>query len=239
MCQKVRFKVKTNAQRFGTWLTSHVQDEDGIWWFGDKRFDMESGHVALNEVSVSHTPQSGFDSVGHIAIWGDFVERIQEQEVIPGEVFHFESESNSKKVIDFKLVDLAVESLEVTAQCHEPAVLEYFDEVLKQIIRRWPEAGEPEEMRTYFQERGIDQSSLPKSSAEAPLHVRLHKILEDRFSVEDLRTLCYGLEIDYDGLPGEGKSGKARELVQYCQRRNALLCLKNAIVNSRRDISLE
>ena len=158
--------------------------------------------------------------------------------MISGELFHFESEVNSRTVIDFELIDLASERLEVTAQCYESAVLEYFDEVLKQVIRRWPEAGEQKEIRAYFQERGIEQSPLPTSSAEDLLPVRLYKILKSRFDEEELRTLCFNLRIDYDDLRGKGKSGKARELVQNFQRRNALPCLKEAIVDSRQDISL-
>jgi|GEM_PF-4927466 hypothetical protein len=232
MCQKVTFEVTTNAQRFGAWLARYLQDE--VWWFGDARFQTERGYIHLNE----GPPQQNFGSGDYITIKGAYVERIQEQEVISGELFHFESEVNSRTVIDFELIDLASERLEVTAQCYESAVLEYFDEVLKQVIRRWPEAGEQKEIRAYFQERGIEQSPLPTSSAEDLLPVRLYKILKSRFDEEELRTLCFNLRIDYDDLRGKGKSGKARELVQNFQRRNALPCLKEAIVDSRQDISL-
>lgn len=45
-------------------------------------------------------------------------------------------------------------------------------------------------------------------------------ILDKRFNKEELRTLCLELEdVDYDDLGGEGKSGKARELVSYLDRR--------------------
>jgi tetratricopeptide (TPR) repeat protein len=50
----------------------------------------------------------------------------------------------------------------------------------------------------------------------------LRQVLTDRFSDDELRTLCFDLGLDYDLLPGEGKGGKARELVRYLERRERL-----------------
>jgi hypothetical protein len=41
----------------------------------------------------------------------------------------------------------------------------------------------------------------------------LREILSERLSLEEIRTLCFDLGIDYDNLPGEGKTAKARELM--------------------------
>lgn len=49
--------------------------------------------------------------------------------------------------------------------------------------------------------------------------VRLHELLAQHFSLEELRTLCFRLNLDIADLPGEGKSAKARELVTYMERR--------------------
>jgi len=49
--------------------------------------------------------------------------------------------------------------------------------------------------------------------------VRLWQQLSDYFSLDDLRTLCFTLGIDFENLPGEGKEGKARELVIFCRNR--------------------
>jgi hypothetical protein len=46
----------------------------------------------------------------------------------------------------------------------------------------------------------------------------LRQVLDARFSEEELRMLCFDLSIDYDDLPGEGKAGKARELVAFLGR---------------------
>jgi len=47
---------------------------------------------------------------------------------------------------------------------------------------------------------------------------KLREILEDYFSDNELRNLCFDLSIDHQSLEGEGKSGKARELVAFCER---------------------
>lgn len=46
--------------------------------------------------------------------------------------------------------------------------------------------------------------------------------LKAEFSLEEIKSLCTDLGIDYEDLGGEGKDGKARELIAYCQRRNWL-----------------
>ncbi len=54
--------------------------------------------------------------------------------------------------------------------------------------------------------------------SSAQLLSRLRQILTERFSQEELRTLCFELSADYDSLPGEGLAGKARELVALLKR---------------------
>lgn len=47
----------------------------------------------------------------------------------------------------------------------------------------------------------------------------LRRLLVDSFNDGELRDLCFDLGIDYDDLPGQAKSDKARELVAYANRR--------------------
>lgn len=49
---------------------------------------------------------------------------------------------------------------------------------------------------------------------------RLRELISMTFSDEEVRTLCFDLEFDYDALPGHGKDTRIRELILYCQRRN-------------------
>lgn len=56
---------------------------------------------------------------------------------------------------------------------------------------------------------------------DAP-HSKLLELLKLTFDEEELRDLCYHLEIDYANLAGQSKSGKARELIHYLQRRKRI-----------------
>lgn len=51
---------------------------------------------------------------------------------------------------------------------------------------------------------------------------QLLQFIIDKFDREEMRTLCWELGVDYDNLRGEGKAGKARELVAYMQRYDRL-----------------
>ena len=51
---------------------------------------------------------------------------------------------------------------------------------------------------------------------------QLRDVLVSYFSDGELHDPCFDLGIDYESLPGEGKTSKARELVAYCQRRDRL-----------------
>jgi formylglycine-generating enzyme required for sulfatase activity len=68
--------------------------------------------------------------------------------------------------------------------------------------------------------------STSKSAPESALvkfdRIQLLKILTKHFDLEELKTLCLYLDIDFDSLPAEGKVGKARELVVYCERHERL-----------------
>lgn len=70
----------------------------------------------------------------------------------------------------------------------------------------------------------VSETDEDISVAEVPSTdlVKLHGVLESRFNLEELRTLCFELGVDYDSLPGEGKSAKARELITHLERRNEL-----------------
>jgi hypothetical protein len=48
---------------------------------------------------------------------------------------------------------------------------------------------------------------------------QLRQNLVGYYDLEELHTLCFHLGVDYDGLGGEGKESKARELVADLERR--------------------
>jgi hypothetical protein len=68
---------------------------------------------------------------------------------------------------------------------------------------------------------------------------RLRQMLDAHFSVEELRTLCADLGVDYDNLPGEGKVNKARELIGHLDRHSRIPDLVDVGQERRPDIAWE
>jgi hypothetical protein len=61
----------------------------------------------------------------------------------------------------------------------------------------------------------------------------LREFLVEYFSLEDLRNLCQDLKVSFGSLGGEGKKGKARELVRYMKHRSWLDNLASALERER------
>ncbi len=73
-------------------------------------------------------------------------------------------------------------------------------------------------------------------SAQSVSPQQLWRTLETRFNREELRSLCFDLNLDYDSLAGEGKRAKARELVDFFVRRDRLQELATQVQQRRPDI---
>ena len=69
------------------------------------------------------------------------------------------------------------------------------------------------------------------------VRTELRRLLVERFDEEDLRTLCFGLEVPYDGLPGRGMAAKARELIDHLDSRGRLADLIKAGRELRPDVA--
>ena len=50
----------------------------------------------------------------------------------------------------------------------------------------------------------------------------MQRLLIEHFSLEEMRTLCFEMNITFEVLNGETRIEKALELVEYCQRRGLL-----------------
>jgi hypothetical protein len=68
----------------------------------------------------------------------------------------------------------------------------------------------------------VDTVSKGATSEQVIDRVKLRERIISCFDEEELRTLCFDLEVDYDDLRGEGRAGKARELVVYFERRGRI-----------------
>ena len=62
---------------------------------------------------------------------------------------------------------------------------------------------------------------------------QLLQVLKDHFNDSELHDLGFQLDIDYEGLSGDNKSDKARELVAYCNRHGRLTDLATIIKRLR------
>lgn len=67
----------------------------------------------------------------------------------------------------------------------------------------------------------------------------LFQALMEAFDLEELRTLCFDLVIDYDSLRGEGKEAKARELILFAQRHQKTPQLVAKIGESRPNLAAQ
>jgi hypothetical protein len=72
---------------------------------------------------------------------------------------------------------------------------------------------DPGEVASLFQ----DEKALQRK-----ILIELRKILADRFDANELRTLCFDLDIKFDALPGQGSDSKARELISHLERRDRI-----------------
>ena len=65
----------------------------------------------------------------------------------------------------------------------------------------------------------------------------LRQLLVERFNDQELRDLCFELDVDYDSLPGDGKADKARELLLFLERRGRIQDLIETGTRIRPDIN--
>ena len=71
----------------------------------------------------------------------------------------------------------------------------------------------------------------------ADYRAKLRENLVDYFSDSELNDLCFDMDIDYESLPGQGKSAKARELIAYCERRGRLPELVTRLYRLRSNVA--
>jgi hypothetical protein len=80
-------------------------------------------------------------------------------------------------------------------------------------------------------------SDAGNGQSTTALDVRqLHKKLDECFNEEDLRDLCFGL-VEYENLGGSTKSGKARELITWFEKRSRLNELVELLRQKRPNVS--
>lgn len=61
----------------------------------------------------------------------------------------------------------------------------------------------------------------------------LRALLGRGFSLEEIKTLCVDIDIDFDILPGQDKLSKSRELIKYLERRSQIERLISYCIKER------
>lgn len=64
---------------------------------------------------------------------------------------------------------------------------------------------------------------------------QLREFLSERFSLDEMKTLCFDLGLDYEEFPHATKSEFSRELIVYFQRHNKMGCLVAELIQQRPD----
>ena len=81
--------------------------------------------------------------------------------------------------------------------------------------------GQPWDASDFFSDRdkigGGNASSGPEIDT-----IALRNSIIKVFNESEVKDLCFGLKIDYENLPGSGKSNKVRELIAYGERHSML-----------------
>ncbi len=65
----------------------------------------------------------------------------------------------------------------------------------------------------------------------------LHKQIDQRFNLEEIRSLCFDLGVDFDNVAGEGKSARIRELILQLARRDELQRLIDQLRRERSNVN--
>jgi hypothetical protein len=117
------------------------------------------------------------------------------------------------------------------------SLLNYFErqgrqnELLEELHRSRPDAFNQRELYELYSDSG--ESSFLQEADRTTNLVDLHRFIQERYSLAELRILCFDLGVDFEDLPGEGKAAKARELVQYVVRSNLMEQLLGELRRSR------
>jgi hypothetical protein len=74
------------------------------------------------------------------------------------------------------------------------------------------------------------------SSNSTAYLTNLHRLLSQYFSLEEIRTLCFDLGVDFESVRGEGKSARIRELILSLARNGRLPELIGLVQKQRRHV---
>jgi hypothetical protein len=69
-----------------------------------------------------------------------------------------------------------------------------------------------------------------------PYYKYLHEKMVQHFDAAEVRSLCFGLGIEYDDLQGDGRADKLVSLISLVERRGMIEGFINAVTETRPDV---
>ncbi len=81
-----------------------------------------------------------------------------------------------------------------------------------------------------------DSQRPPTPGLPNEFSIELMRILNSAFTLDEIRTLCFELDVDFENLSGDTKAAKARELILWGKRSNALQLIQDTIKSGRPDV---
>jgi hypothetical protein len=157
--KRVEIILKATFNDFVAWLVRHTED------VCSKSFPTQTGRILLESARPSNTP-------------GDtrFIE-------MRGYYATLDTDGNEKRylqkaMIQFEVLRLNQERIEVQAICSQPVLIAYFDNLLSGIARRWPES----------QIEDVPMQSPPRldTAQTSQLIQRIHEEQERKIDESDL-----------------------------------------------------
>lgn len=73
------------------------------------------------------------------------------------------------------------------------------------------------------------------SQLDSENRAKLREFISERFNLDELKTLCFDLGLDYEEFPHATKSEFSRELIVHFQRHNKMGCLVAELIRQRPD----
>jgi hypothetical protein len=95
-----------------------------------------------------------------------------------------------------------------------------------------------DELLPRFSRHLIPKASREWSTPNIEYLMQLNRVIADYFTLEDIRTLCFELGIDYEDVPGDSKSDKIRELLIYTYNRGLVSKLAARVQQHRPEVTL-
>ncbi len=81
-----------------------------------------------------------------------------------------------------------------------------------------------------------DSQQSPPAGLPNEFSIELMRILNSAYTLDEIRTLCFELDVDFDNLSGDTKAGKARELILWGKRSGTLQLIQDTIKSGRPDV---